>query len=351
MRPVHVTMIESALRGRQEKNRRYSLRAFAKFLGVHPSSLSRILSGKQVLSVPAATRIIRKLKMDREDRERFMVSLALQKKQTTLAALREPLDAAGRKGALTESEERYFTLVDLLDLVDQTISISELVRNSLGEVVDARMLRVNRRWLESIGVSEKVVTGKRMSEWIPKSAPKLAELYARVLKSGQPERSEQYLPDLDQWYDVVVVPVEEDRCMSVGTHITDRKKREKELDETIEKLQSITDILPDLIWRSEPDGTTTWYNRRWYDYSGKTPEESIGWGWLDTIHPNDREATAAMYKKAVENGEILEREHRVRNANGEYRWFLVRACPTFDEKGRLRHVYGAATDVHHLKKK
>src|SRR5262249_42734419 len=81
-------------------------------------------------------------------------------------------------------------------------------------------------------------------------------------------------------------------------------------------------------------------------YTGQSFEEAIGWGWMDAIHPDDREASARRYREAVENGVMLRQEHRIRRFDGEYRWFVVNAFPLKDESGRIIKMYGAATDIH-----
>ncbi|HEU4472835.1 MAG TPA: PAS domain S-box protein [Flavisolibacter sp.] len=126
----------------------------------------------------------------------------------------------------------------------------------------------------------------------------------------------------------------------------ERARAEEALQASENRLQSITNLVPDLLWDGEPDGSTSWYNQRWLEYTGQSLEEATGWGWMEVIHPEDRETSALRYYEAVENGEALRQEHRIRRYDGEYRWFVVSAFPHKDESGRVIKMYGAATDIH-----
>ena len=126
----------------------------------------------------------------------------------------------------------------------------------------------------------------------------------------------------------------------------ERARAEDALRESRSRLESIANLVPDLLWDSEPDGSTNWYNQRWLQYTGQSLEEAIGWGWVDAIHPDDREASVRRYRESVRNGEILRQEHRIRRSDGEYRWFVVTAYPFKDESGQVIKMYGAATDMH-----
>ncbi|HEY9763633.1 MAG TPA: ATP-binding protein [Trichocoleus sp.] len=128
--------------------------------------------------------------------------------------------------------------------------------------------------------------------------------------------------------------------------LIEQRQTEGDLRESEARLQSIANLVPDLLWDSEPDGSTNWYNQRWLEYTGQTFEQAIGWGWMDAIHPDDREGSARCYREAVEQGTPLQQEQRIRRHDGAYRWFVVKASPLKDERGKVIKMYGAATDIH-----
>lgn len=131
--------------------------------------------------------------------------------------------------------------------------------------------------------------------------------------------------------------------------VIEQHQTEGDVRESEARLQSIANLVPDLLWDSELDGSTNWYNQRWLEYTGQTFEQAIGWGWTDAIHPDDREESVRRYREAVEQEVLLQQEHRIRRHDGAYRWFFVKASPLKDESGKVIKMYGAATDIHDRK--
>lgn len=345
---VHIVLLESELLRRKEKNPRYSLRALASFLKLDPSALSRILAGKQELSIQTALQIIKKLKLSVQDQERFITSVAESRYQITLSSLSQALEPMPGllAQALRKSEERYQRLFKAMD---QGVQYCELLRDEKGAAVDLRILQVNPAWEKHVGMKADSIIGKKASEWVPNLEREWLELYDRVVRTGQPERYENYVSDLDRWFEVFVSHKENDRFMVLFTDTTVRKIQEIALRESEERLQAVAKIVPDILWSSEPDGSTTWYNQRWMDYTGQTFEQAVDWGWVEAIHPDDREQCARNYLEAVKKCRSMEQELRIRSRSGEYRWFLVRAEPFVDESGKVNKMYGAATDIHDLR--
>lgn len=110
--------------------------------------------------------------------------------------------------------------------------------------------------------------------------------------------------------------------------------------------RTVTDLVPDLLWRADRRGEATWFNARWFAFTGQEGQEPLGMGWLDAIHPADRALSRSSWALAIINGTPYQHEHRIGDAQGVYRWFLVRAEPLRDENGRILHWFAAGTDVH-----
>lgn len=126
----------------------------------------------------------------------------------------------------------------------------------------------------------------------------------------------------------------------------ERARAEAALRESEARLQAVANVVPDLLWSNDASGHTDWFNDRWLAYTGLSYEDAVGQGWLSVIHPEDREAVRSDRGRVLAAGEPLRQEHRIRNAAGEYRWFLVQAEPLRDEQGRVIRWFGAATDIH-----
>jgi PAS domain S-box-containing protein len=127
--------------------------------------------------------------------------------------------------------------------------------------------------------------------------------------------------------------------------ITQRKEQEQSLVEAGARLRALADNIPQLAWMAEPQGQIFWFNQRWYDYTGQTIDEAVGEGWRAVHHPDHVEQVAAKYARCVAAGEEWEDTFPLRGKDGEYRWFLSRAVPIRDEKGRIQRWFGTNTDV------
>lgn len=126
----------------------------------------------------------------------------------------------------------------------------------------------------------------------------------------------------------------------------ERARAEAALRESEARLQAVANVVPDLLWSNDATGYTDWFNDRWLSYTGLSYEDAVGQGWLSVIHPDDREAVRSDRSQVLAAGKSLRQEHRIRNAAGQYRWFLVQAEPLRDETGEVIRWFGAATDVH-----
>jgi formate hydrogenlyase transcriptional activator len=115
-------------------------------------------------------------------------------------------------------------------------------------------------------------------------------------------------------------------------------------------LRTMIDQMPTLAWSCRPDGSAEFVNQRWSDYTGLSMEEAVGWGWQATIHPEDLGKTMEAWLRLVAAEEPGEDEARVRRFDGEYRWFLARAVPVRDKRGKVIRWYGTSTDIEDRKR-
>jgi PAS domain S-box-containing protein len=129
----------------------------------------------------------------------------------------------------------------------------------------------------------------------------------------------------------------------------ERLRAEQALLESEARLRQVTNALPALLWTWTEQGVT-YFNERWYAYTGLTEAEALGDGWLRTVHPDDLAVLDAKWDEAVQGGHRFEMEQRVLRHDGVYRWFLVQAEPTHTEKGVAPLWIGTCLDIEDRKR-
>jgi len=114
-----------------------------------------------------------------------------------------------------------------------------------------------------------------------------------------------------------------------------------------QRLRLIIDTIPTIVWRKLPDGSADFLNKHFRQYTGLSLEEGMGWGWMNAFHPDDR--LKKEWRAALAAEKPFEKEARLRRADGQYRWFLIRAVPLRDEQGSIVKWYGTTSDIDELK--
>jgi len=138
--------------------------------------------------------------------------------------------------------------------------------------------------------------------------------------------------------------------MALSEDVTDRKRAEEALKASERELSSIINTIPTLAWSAEADGSVTFLNQRWLDYTGLSTEHARDWGWRVAIHPDDIEGLVEYWKSRLAAGEPGDVETRLRRNDGIYRWFLIRFEPFRDEAGKILRWYGTTNDIEDRKR-
>ena len=115
-----------------------------------------------------------------------------------------------------------------------------------------------------------------------------------------------------------------------------------------QRLRLIIDTIPTIVWRKLPDGSADFFNKHFENYTGLSLENAMGWGWMKVFHPDDH--VMEKWPADLAAGKPFETEVRLRRADGEYRWFLLRAVPRRDERGNIVKWYGTSSDIEDLKR-
>jgi PAS domain S-box-containing protein len=117
------------------------------------------------------------------------------------------------------------------------------------------------------------------------------------------------------------------------------------------KLRDVIETIPTFAWTALPDGSEDFVNRHWHEYSGLSAKESVGSGWEAAVHPADLKRHLEKWRASLASDEPFENEvHYRRAADGQYRWFLARAVPLRDARGKILKWYGISTDIEDRKR-
>lgn len=139
------------------------------------------------------------------------------------------------------------------------------------------------------------------------------------------------------------------KLVGVNANVTKRKKAEEELSLSLEKFRLLADIMPQFVWTGNIAGNLDYFNQSVYTYSGLTHAQMQADGWLQMVHPDDRQENIQKWFDAITTGTDFIIEHRFRKHTGEYRWQLSRAIPQKNKDGVVQMWVGTSTDIHDQK--
>jgi two-component system, chemotaxis family, CheB/CheR fusion protein len=128
----------------------------------------------------------------------------------------------------------------------------------------------------------------------------------------------------------------------------ERAKAEAALRDSEEKYRAITELSSHMVWTLAPDGEITYLSQKWLEYTGLSEEEIYKTGWLEVLHPDDRDRITAEFQEALAKGEPYAMELRLKNKKGDYYWHLTRAVP-IKEGGKLVRWLGVTFDIQEQK--
>lgn len=130
----------------------------------------------------------------------------------------------------------------------------------------------------------------------------------------------------------------------------DAIRADAELRADDQRLRTLVGALPNLVWSLKPDGSCDYVSPQWVQYAGGELPDYLGLGWVEIIHPDDRERLIAEWQRSSPIGRPYDVEARLRARDGSYRWFKTRGLPLADAEGRIVRWYGSNTDIDDTKR-
>ncbi|HEX2202239.1 MAG TPA: PAS domain S-box protein [Longimicrobium sp.] len=254
--------------------------------------------------------------------------------ETALRLTRETAARAEEARARQEIESILESITDAFYAVDR----------------EWRFTYLNRRAEEVLRRRREELVGRSVWEVFPEAVGTAFEReYRRSMAEQTTAEFEAFYAPLGICVEVRAYPSPE--ALSVYLRdITDRKRAERALRESEERYRLLADMIPQHIWTTDANGFHDYFSRRWYEFTGMTPEQTEGEGWLHLLHPGDRERTLARWRHSLRTGEPYAVEYRFRRADGVYCWFLGQAAPLRDEAGEILSWFGTLTDISERKR-
>ena len=221
--------------------------------------------------------------------------------------------------------------------------------------LDGRWLAVNGRLCEIVGYPRGELLARTFQDIthpddLDADLGLLARLRAGEIPTYAMEKRYVHKGGATVWANLTVSIVRDDAgapCyyISVVQDITDRKREQESLREGERQFHSLADNIPQLCWMARADGHIYWYNLRWYEYTGTTPEEMEGWGWMKVHDPAVLPSVMAGWTDAIADGRPFDMTFPLRRHDGAFRPFLTRVMPVRGDDGRVAHWFGTNTDI------
>ena len=216
-----------------------------------------------------------------------------------------------------------------------------------------RLTAINRSGLAAMDIDDfGLVAGRPWRELWPRDArAALDAALAQARREGSATFSAACptLRGTPKWWDVRIsaLPAPDDggpaQLVAVSQDVTEARRR---LDAGDARYRSLVAASSSIVWEAQADGAYTAEQPGWADFTGQSPEQYLGWGWLDAVHPDDRAPAAAAWRRAVTANAPLAGEQRLRRADGEYRHMSVKAIPISDAAGAAAAEWiGVHTDI------
>jgi PAS domain S-box-containing protein len=213
----------------------------------------------------------------------------------------------------------------------------------------------NGRWYEYTGLSPEASLAEMAWRSVvhPDDVGRLLGLRDPAVAEGQGFQADVRLRDRQgnyRWHIVRSVPVCDEsgrvvRRFGTASDIDDRRRAEEALRASEQRFRFLAESIPHLVWTGGPDGLVNYASPRLLEYLGITLDHPMWPTWADALHPEDRAPTMMAWERSVRDGTEYQVEHRLRGADGQYRWFLGQALPQHDDAGRLAGWYGTCTDI------
>ena len=260
------------------------------------------------------------------------------------ALLQDVTESKQAEARLRESENKFARAFDASPLV---LTISSLKTGKL--------IEVNETFVSVTGFSRAEAIGKTTIDLGLWAKPTERDEELETVRQTGSVRSAEYIfhtrnGDIYGLLSAEVVEIGgEPFALTVIQDITKRRRAEERVRESEENLRYTVELNPQVTWTADIEGGIASFSDKWLQMTGLNREEALGDGWMQVPHPEDAPKMQIAWMHSIKTGEPYDIEHRIRLADGVFRWMRSRAFPRRSETGEIIRWYGTTEDIHERK--
>jgi PAS domain S-box-containing protein len=254
-------------------------------------------------------------------------------------------------GALVRDQDGspLLGIVSMIDITERKRSEREIQRLAsfpqmnpqpvLELDTDGRITYYNQAALMALG---KMGKAEDLKNFLPDD---LQEILATAKQTGEKHFQREVMVNDAVFLDNIFFAEYFNAVRIYAVDITGRKEAEAALGASEERFRTMANAIPQLAWIARGDGYIYWYNQRWYDYTGTTPEDMEGWGWQSVHDPEVLPEVLKQWRASIDTGRPFDMVLPLRGGDGQFRQFLTRVMPMNDVDGRVIQWFGTNTDI------
>lgn len=250
-------------------------------------------------------------------------------------------------------------ITDRIQAEQERMRLFNLIESSLNEIYifDVDTLRfeyVNKGACLNLGYSQEEILEKTAMDINPAVvslaeaktalAPLLEGREQRIRFEGMHRRADGSIYPIEM-YVQLIQQTHKLSCVAIALDITERKQTERALQESEQQFRVMADTVPATIWIAGPDKQVTYFNKRWVEFTGRPLAEDLGYGWMQILHPEDRDRCVNVYQTAFEQRQPFQLEVRLKRWDGEYCWNWMSGLPRFDREGNFFGYIASGLDI------